>query len=548
MYLTRGQPVVYYGDEQGFIGDGGDKDARQDMFPSQVASYNDDDLIGTDATTAEANFDTDHPLYRHLADLADAAGGAPGAGRRRPDPPLRQRQRRRLRVQPHRRRRPARVRRRAQQQRDGPDGHVRHVQRARPVPRSVAGRHRRHPQRRRGSCHGHRAAAVSAVVWRADVGPEARSGTRRRCTSARRAPAARSAAGPRSASRCPTAASTRSRSPGGRSGTDDWTALGTDDNAPYRVFHDVTGLAKGTLVEYRAVLRDHSGNLSVAQTYATVGDPPPPGGGGAAAADRSTQPDAVSVPGTRNNEMGCPGDWQPECDQAQLTLDPDDQVWKGTYDLPAGDYEYKAAIDRSWDENYGAGGVPRRRRHPARRSRRTGDLLLRPRHALGHQRRPGTDRHRAGQLPVRARVPGRLAARLHAVVAAGPRRRRHVDVVDDGDPRRLLRGQGRPTACPGTRTTAPAACPAAPTSPSPSRPASGDVQLRAGHARADRDDVAGRAAARPRPCRRRTGCERGLVAWDLPADASGWRFRLHAAPTAGWPSTTRRSSAARRSR
>ena len=36
MYLTRGQPVVYYGDEQGFIGDGGDKDARQDMFASQV--------------------------------------------------------------------------------------------------------------------------------------------------------------------------------------------------------------------------------------------------------------------------------------------------------------------------------------------------------------------------------------------------------------------------------------------------------------------------------------------------------------------------------
>ena len=37
MYLSRGNPVVYYGDEQGFIGDGGDQDARQDMFPSQVA-------------------------------------------------------------------------------------------------------------------------------------------------------------------------------------------------------------------------------------------------------------------------------------------------------------------------------------------------------------------------------------------------------------------------------------------------------------------------------------------------------------------------------
>ena len=66
MYFARGMPVVYYGDEQGFTGDGGDKDARQDMFPSQVASYNDDPLLGTDATTAESNFDPDHPIFRAL--------------------------------------------------------------------------------------------------------------------------------------------------------------------------------------------------------------------------------------------------------------------------------------------------------------------------------------------------------------------------------------------------------------------------------------------------------------------------------------------------
>ena len=61
MYFGRGMPVVYYGDEQGFTGDGGDQDARQDMMPSLVAVYNDDDLIGTAATTADANFDDDPP-------------------------------------------------------------------------------------------------------------------------------------------------------------------------------------------------------------------------------------------------------------------------------------------------------------------------------------------------------------------------------------------------------------------------------------------------------------------------------------------------------
>ena len=37
MYLSRGNPVVYYGDEQGFTGTGGDQLARQTMFASQVA-------------------------------------------------------------------------------------------------------------------------------------------------------------------------------------------------------------------------------------------------------------------------------------------------------------------------------------------------------------------------------------------------------------------------------------------------------------------------------------------------------------------------------
>ncbi|MEZ4708272.1 MAG: pullulanase-type alpha-1,6-glucosidase [Caldilineaceae bacterium] len=71
MFLARGAPVIYYGDEQGFVGDGDDKNARQDMFPSQVASYNDDDLVGTDATTAADNFDETHPLFTSFGALAE---------------------------------------------------------------------------------------------------------------------------------------------------------------------------------------------------------------------------------------------------------------------------------------------------------------------------------------------------------------------------------------------------------------------------------------------------------------------------------------------
>ncbi|WP_436757600.1 pullulanase-type alpha-1,6-glucosidase [Streptosporangium sp. V21-05] len=70
MYLTRGQPVVYYGDEQGFTGKGGDQDARASMFASRTESYLSDDLIGTDSTHARDNFVPTHPLYRGISALA----------------------------------------------------------------------------------------------------------------------------------------------------------------------------------------------------------------------------------------------------------------------------------------------------------------------------------------------------------------------------------------------------------------------------------------------------------------------------------------------
>ncbi|MGW7409021.1 pullulanase-type alpha-1,6-glucosidase [Streptomyces sp. NPDC054833] len=70
MFLSRGNPVVYYGDEQGFTGSGGDKDARQTMFASKVADYLDDDEIGTDRTHASDSYDKSAPLYKEIAALA----------------------------------------------------------------------------------------------------------------------------------------------------------------------------------------------------------------------------------------------------------------------------------------------------------------------------------------------------------------------------------------------------------------------------------------------------------------------------------------------
>lgn len=70
LFTLRGVPVVYYGDEQGFAGRGGDQAARQDMFASRVASYNSEPLLGTADTTAHSSFNRQHPLYRAIARLA----------------------------------------------------------------------------------------------------------------------------------------------------------------------------------------------------------------------------------------------------------------------------------------------------------------------------------------------------------------------------------------------------------------------------------------------------------------------------------------------
>ena len=81
LMTARGAPTIYYGDEQGFLGDGNDQDAREDMFASKVAIYNDNDLVGSTATTAQANFDSNHPLYRTIRELAEARKATPALRR-----------------------------------------------------------------------------------------------------------------------------------------------------------------------------------------------------------------------------------------------------------------------------------------------------------------------------------------------------------------------------------------------------------------------------------------------------------------------------------
>lgn len=46
LYLSRGIPAVYYGDEVGMMGSGGDQMARQDMFATKIAAWQSEPRIG----------------------------------------------------------------------------------------------------------------------------------------------------------------------------------------------------------------------------------------------------------------------------------------------------------------------------------------------------------------------------------------------------------------------------------------------------------------------------------------------------------------------
>jgi glycosidase len=73
LFTLRGVPVVYYGDEQGFTGVGGDQDARQDMMVSRTQSYLQDRRVGVGLKPdppGKSNFDLEHPIARAIAKLA----------------------------------------------------------------------------------------------------------------------------------------------------------------------------------------------------------------------------------------------------------------------------------------------------------------------------------------------------------------------------------------------------------------------------------------------------------------------------------------------
>lgn len=59
-----------------------------------------------------------------------------------------------------------------------------------------------------------------------------------------------------------------------------------------------------------------------------------------AVADHTSVPGTVTLVGSLQSELGCPGDWQPECDATHLQpVAGEPGVFRGTFPVPAGSFE-----------------------------------------------------------------------------------------------------------------------------------------------------------------------------------------------------------------
>lgn len=67
---------------------------------------------------------------------------------------------------------------------------------------------------------------------------------------------------------------------------------------------------------------------------------------------------SVTIAGDLQTTQGCANNWDPSCNQTFLNYDSNGDVWLNTFSIPAGSWQYKAALNGTWDTNYGLHASP----------------------------------------------------------------------------------------------------------------------------------------------------------------------------------------------
>ncbi|MEW6870219.1 pullulanase-type alpha-1,6-glucosidase [Trueperella pyogenes] len=345
MYLTRGQPVLYYGDEQGFVGDDKDKGARESLFATQTVEYQNYKMLdGSVAGSQERFGKTD--MSEHISALAKlrTANKALSSGAQ---------------VTLHYDNGPG-IFAAARVDRDEKIEHIIAINNSDSEKQATFATLT--PGATYTPLYGAKDVVkaddtvtikvppLSAIVLKADktVAPAGETQTIKVTTAV---PVDGLTPVMADITKHRWAETSFSYRP---LGTEEYTPLGVAEGDEPRVFARLN-YKPGTLVEVRAVSTDSAGKKVADSTLLVVGTDlgsttPAPSGIGR---------NDVVIPGTHQQAMGCSNNWDPACVDSRLTLDGASGLYRGTWKLPKGDYEYKVAIGGSWDVDYGAGGKPK---------------------------------------------------------------------------------------------------------------------------------------------------------------------------------------------
>ncbi|MFC5281620.1 pullulanase-type alpha-1,6-glucosidase [Arcanobacterium canis] len=375
MFLTRGQPVVYYGDEQGFVGVGKEKDgtqkgddkhARQSLFASQVGEYTDQDLLTGGKVGSVDHYDTNAKIYQKISEVSKL---------RRENKGLKNGEQIEL----------------YKQEGGGPgiyafarvdrSDHTEYVvavnntesEKSATFKTLTPGAHytgllgEKKDDRQSGAdgTFTVNVPAFGAVVYKADktvATPKQQTITldvqkggavRSTTTTLDGQPNVQFALAGVSATLAENTWAETSFS-WRRMGDTDWKPLGVDTSGAHpRVFHDVQGLPAGALVEYRAVSKDAAGHTVTDVQYASVNIDQRE----INTAKKNSMLGKVTIPGDHGKALGCENDWDPACDKLVLEKEKDSGWYTGTFTLEPGTYTYKIAKDGTWNENYGMNGA-----------------------------------------------------------------------------------------------------------------------------------------------------------------------------------------------
>src|SRR5690606_28141439 len=94
-------------------------------------------------------------------------------------------------------------------------------------------------------------------------------------------------------------------------------------------------------------------------TPSVAAGPAAPATGAASLSPAAATSRTVTLVGSLQDELGCEGDWAPECEATVLEpVEGSGTTYRGVFEVPEGSWAFKVALDGGWAESHPAADLP----------------------------------------------------------------------------------------------------------------------------------------------------------------------------------------------